>query len=167
MSVHSHRADSPRVVRIALVTLSDTRTEATDGAGKAARALVAEAGHTLVDYRILPDDPGVVAAHVRALAAEDRVDIVVTAGGTGITARDTTYEALVGLFDKQLPGFGELFRSLSYAELGPAAMLSRALAGTIGKTLLFCCPGSEGAVRLALGKLVLPEAGHLVREARR
>ena len=167
MSVHSHRADSPRVVRIAIVTLSDTRTEATDAAGKAARALVVEAGHTLVDYRVLPDEAEKIRAHVRSLAEDDRADIVVTTGGTGITARDTTYEALVGLFDKQLPGFGELFRSLSYAELGPASMLSRALAGTVGKSLLFCCPGSEGAVSLALTKLILPEAGHLVREARR
>lgn len=167
MGVHSHRSDSPRVVRIAFVTVSDTRTETTDGAGRAACALVAAAGHTLVDYRIVRDDAEAIAAHVRALARDDRADLIVTAGGTGITARDTTYEALVGLVDKQLPGFGELFRSLSYAELGPAAMLSRALAGTIGKTLLFCCPGSESAVCLALEKLVLPEAGHLVREARR
>jgi molybdenum cofactor biosynthesis protein B len=163
MSVQSHHADAPRVVRIALVTISDTRTEETDAAGQAAKALVAAAGHTLASYRIVRDEPTEVAAYVRSLDA----DLIVTCGGTGITARDSTFEALASSMGKQLPGFGELFRALSYAEIGAAAMLSRAVAGTIGGALVFCCPGSTGAITLALGKLILPEAGHLVREARR
>jgi molybdenum cofactor biosynthesis protein B len=152
-------------VRVALLTISDSRTEETDTAGRAARALVAEAGHALVDYAIVRDEPELVQAYVRAL--EGRADLLVTAGGTGITARDRTFEAITGLVDRELPGFGELFRSLSFAEIGAAAMLSRAVAGTVGKMVLFCCPGSEGAVRLALTRLILPEAGHLVREVQR
>jgi molybdenum cofactor biosynthesis protein B len=165
MSVHSHRADAPRAVRFALVTISDTRTEADDKAGAAAKMLVSAGGHTIIDQRILPDEPDAVAAHVRSIASD--VDIVVTMGGTGITARDRTFEALSALFTRTLPGFGEIFRALSYADIGAAAMLSRATAGTIGRAIVFACPGSTGAVTLALEKLILPEAGHVVREATR
>jgi len=165
MSVQSHREDAPRSVRIALVTISDSRTPDTDTAGQAGKALIAAAGHALGDYRIVRDEPEEVRALVQSLVRDH--DVVVTCGGTGITARDSTFEALSALMSKQLPGFGELFRALSYAEIGAAAMLSRAVGGLVGNTVVFCCPGSTAAVSLALGKLVLPEAGHLVREARR
>ncbi len=167
MSVEEHRAASPRRLRVALVTISDTRTEANDATGRAARALVEEAGHAVADQQILRDEPADVAAHVRGLCARGDVDAVVTAGGTGLSARDRTYEAISALLDKELVGFGELFRMLSFAEIGSAAMLSRAVAGLHRGVPIFCCPGSVAAARLALERLILPELGHVVREAGR
>jgi molybdenum cofactor biosynthesis protein B len=169
MSVEEHRAVSPRRVRVALVTVSDTRTEDNDTAGRAARALVEQASHEVASYRILRDEPDAVAAHVRALCETGGSDVeaVVTCGGTGLSARDRTFEALHGLFEREIPGFGELFRMLSFAQIGAAAMLSRASAGLYRGVPIFACPGSEAAVRLALERLILPELGHIVREARR
>jgi molybdenum cofactor biosynthesis protein B len=165
MSVGEHRSSAPASVRVALVTVSDTRTEDTDTAGRAARAMITAAGHELVDYRILRDEPTQVRAHVDELCG--RVDAIVTAGGTGISARDRTFEALSAMIERALPGFGELFRVLSFEQIGAAAMLSRATAGLYRGIAIFACPGSEAAVTLALDKLILPELGHVVREARR
>ena len=148
-----------------VLTISDTRTPATDTSGDAIVTALTGAGHTVARREIVRDDPAAVRELVRAAAAD--VALIVTTGGTGITSRDSTYEALVTLFDKQLDGFGELFRLLSYEEIGSAAMLSRACAGTIGQTALFALPGSERAVRLAMTKLILPEIGHVVRELQR
>jgi len=129
-----------------------------------AQALTA-AGHDVVGRRIVRDDPEAVRDVVRAAASN--VPLIVTTGGTGITSRDSTYEAIVTLLDKRLDGFGELFRMLSYDDVGSAAMLSRACAGTIGSTAIFALPGSERAVKLAMEKLILPEIGHVVRELNR
>jgi molybdenum cofactor biosynthesis protein B len=167
MSVGEHKQDAPRAVRVFLVTVSDTRTEETDTAGQAAKALVAAAGHVLAGYQIVNDEPAEVAALVRRIAAEGLADAVVTSGGTGVSTRDSTYEAIAGLLDKRLDGFGELFRMLSYQEIGAAAMLSRAVGGLHGKVAVFATPGSKAAVRLALEKLILPELSHIAREARR
>jgi molybdenum cofactor biosynthesis protein B len=148
-----------------VLTISDTRTEASDTSGNAIVEALKTAGHELGGRRILPDDPGIVREAVMSQAAG--VDVIITTGGTGITARDSTYEAIAGVLDKRLDGFGELFRMLSYAEIGSAAMLTRACAGAIGRTAVFSLPGSEHAVRLAMSKLIIPEIGHVVRELRR
>ena len=164
-AVTSHRADAPSAVRVFVLTISDTRTEATDTSGDAIVSALADAGHTVTGRKILRDDPGPVAEAVRRATVS--ADVVITTGGTGITSRDSTYEAITKLLDKRLDGFGELFRMLSFQEIGSAAMMSRACAGTIRRTAVFSLPGSEKAVRLAMAKLILPELGHVVRELRR
>ena len=161
----AHRADAPASVRVFVLTISDTRTEANDTGGAAIVEALRNAGHTITGRKILKDDPEPVAAAVRAATVS--ADVVITTGGTGLTSRDSTYEALAKLFEKRLDGFGELFRMLSYEQVGAAAMLSRACAGTIRKTMVFALPGSEKAVRLAMEKLILPELGHVVRELKR
>jgi molybdopterin adenylyltransferase len=162
---HAHLKDAPASVRCAVVTISDTRTEATDTSGAAIVELLTAAGHEVARRRLVKDDPAAVRDAVRS--GGTAADVIITTGGTGITARDSTYEAITALLDKRLDGFGELFRMLSYAEIGAAAMLSRATAGSIGTTAVFSLPGSEHAVRLAMTKLILPEIGHVVRELRR
>jgi molybdenum cofactor biosynthesis protein B len=167
MPADEHRARAPRTVRVFVLTVSDTRTEATDTSGQAARELCAAAGHEVAGYRILRDEPAEVRALVQELCARGAVDAILVNGGTGLSRRDSTYEALVGLLDKRLDGFGELFRALSFREIGPAAMLSRATAGVCGGVVVFATPGSTPAVRLALEQLILPELGHVVAEVRR
>jgi molybdenum cofactor biosynthesis protein B len=164
-AVTSHRATAPGQVRCFVLTISDTRTEADDTSGAAIVEALTAAGHVITGRKILRDDPGPVAEAIRRATVS--ADVVITTGGTGITSRDSTYEAISGLLDKQLDGFGELFRMLSYEEIGAAAMLSRACAGTIRKTAVFSLPGSEKAVRLALTRLLIPELGHIVRELKR
>ncbi len=122
------------------------------------------AGHKVSGSRIVSDDPVLVAATVRSHIVEGVAQVAIITGGTGLTARDSSYEAIAGLLDKRLDGFGELFRMLSYQDIGPAAMLSRAVAGTAGRTAIFLLPGSEKAVRLALEKLIIPELGHIVQQ---
>src|SRR4051794_30249928 len=129
MGVDDHKQKAPRSVRVFVVTVSDTRTEATDTSGQAAKERILAAGHTVAGYRVLKDEPSEVAALIRQIAQEQLADAVVTSGGTGVSRRDSTYEAVAGLLDKRLDGFGELFRMLSYAEIGSAAMLSRAVGG--------------------------------------
>jgi molybdenum cofactor biosynthesis protein B len=162
-----HKATAPRHVACAVLTISDTRTEATDTGGRAIVSLLTGAGHRIAARAIVRDEPAAVRAFVEQHVADDKVDVVITTGGTGISSRDRTYEALRGLLDVAIDGFGELFRMLSYQDIGPAAMLSRACAGLAKRTVLIMLPGSEAAVRLAMTKLVLPELGHLVREASR
>jgi molybdenum cofactor biosynthesis protein B len=161
----AHRKDAPTSVRCFVLTISDTRTEATDTSGNAIVELLKTAGQEIVGRGIVRDDPGTVRIAVQA--QEGAADVIITTGGTGITARDSTYEAISSLLDKRLDGFGELFRMLSYSEIGSAAMLSRACAGAMGRTAVFSLPGSEHAVRLAVSKLIVPEIGHVVRELRR
>ena len=148
-----------------MLTISDTRTAETDASGDAIAQALTSAGHDVAGRRIVRDDPATVREIVRAESRN--VPAIVTTGGTGITARDSTYEAISALLDKRLDGFGELFRMLSYEQIGSAAMLSRACAGSIGTTAIFALPGSEQAVRLAMDKLILPEIGHVVRELHR
>ena len=150
-----------------VITVSDTRTSNTDTSGGAIADLLTAAGHIVHGRSLLKDEPADVAALVRQLVATGDVDVVITTGGTGITSRDSTFEAVDGLLEKRLPGFGELFRMLSYHEIGATAMLSRATAGLAGRAIVIALPGSEAAVRLAMGKLVIPELAHLVHEARR
>jgi molybdenum cofactor biosynthesis protein B len=164
MSVSDHRATSPASVPCFVLSVSDSRTLATETSGRAIAELLEGAGHVVVDRTLVRDEPADVARVVRDAIAAGRVRVVITTGGTGITTRDSTYEALTALFDKRLDGFGELFRMLSFEEIGAAAMLSRATAGIAGRCAIFLLPGSEHAVRLAMTRLILPELGHLARE---
>lgn len=162
---HEQRAQAEvaQAIRCAIVTISDTRTPESDTSGAATRTALIARGHEIVHYSILKDEPAQIVALVRELE-QSGCQVILTNGGTGITRRDSTFEAVDALLDKRLPGFGELFRMLSYADIGPAAMLSRATGGTFGRTLVFCMPGSTGAVQLALEKLIIPELPHLVWE---
>ena len=167
MSHLEHRQTAPRVTRCHVITISDTRTEETDTGGRTVVELLTGDGHEVLGKSIVPDDPVRVRQAVAAQLANADVQVVVTTGGTGISSRDQTYEAISGLLDKRIDGFGELFRALSYQEVGTAAMLSRALAGTARGKVVISIPGSVNAIRLAVTKLILPELGHLVREASR
>jgi len=167
MSATDHRQHSPASVSVHVITVSDTRTIATDTSGGLIVELLEGAGHHVTGRTVVRDEPDEVRARVATLTSEAQVDVVVTTGGTGITSRDSTFDAVDGLLTKRLPGFGELFRALSYQQIGAAAMLSRATAGLVDRTVVIVLPGSQHAVRLALEELVLPEIGHLVREARR
>ncbi len=162
-----HKQQGPRHVRCFVLTVSDTRTEATDTGGKAVAELLTAAGHVLAGRTIVKDDADMVREVVERQLADTTVDVVITTGGTGITSRDSTYEAVDALLDKRLDGFGELFRTLSYEQIGAAAMMSRATAGLARGTILIALPGSESAVRLAMDKLVVPELTHLVQQARK
>ena len=156
---------APHRVRVFVLTVSDTRTDATDTAGAAIIEALKNAGHVGTGKAIEKDEPARVAELVRQQAVIGDVDAIITTGGTGLTSRDSTFEAIDGLLTKRLPGFGELFRMLSYQDIGSAAMMSRACAGTIGKVVVIALPGSEKAVRLAMDKLVIPELAHLVQQA--
>jgi molybdenum cofactor biosynthesis protein B len=167
MGVADHKKHAPRSVRVFVVTISDSRTEESDTSGRAAQKAIEAAGHQVAGYRLLKDEPAEVTHLLRRIADERTADVIVTSGGTGISTRDSTFEAVSALLDKKLDGFGELFRMLSYEEIGSAAMLSRAVAGLHNGVAIFCTPGSTAAVQLALDKLILPELGHLVFEAHR
>ena len=150
-----------------MLTISDTRTPETDTGGALIRSLLEGAGHQVVGAAIVRDEPAEVARVVREACASDGVQVVILTGGTGITSRDSTFEAVEALLDKRLPGFGELFRMLSYQEIGGAAMLSRAQMGICQRRIVASLPGSPNACRLALEKLLIPELPHLVREVSR
>ena len=164
MGVEDHRS-ALAGVRCAVLTISDTRALETDVSGRAIVELLEEARHVVAKRQILRDDPKDV--HDAVLAQIGGVDAVITTGGTGITSRDSTYEVVAGLMQKRLDGFGELFRMLSFEQIGPAAMMSRACAGMAAGNILVSLPGSEAAVRLAMERLVIPELGHLVEQAGR
>ena len=166
-SVEKHREASPERVRIAVLTISDTRTPESDTGGNAIVELVREAGHEVLRREIVEDDAPRIEVVLQEFLADASVDAVITTGGTGISARDTTYEVVSRLIDKKLDGFGELFRMLSYEEIGAAAILSRAVAGASGSTFVACLPGSTNAVRLAMEKLLVPEIPHVVFELRK
>ena len=166
-SVEQHRSEGPAAVRCAVVTVSDTRTLATDTGGQTVVDRLTAAGHVVVERHILPDEPERMRPLLNEFRQRADVDAVLLTGGTGIASRDQTYETVAGLLTKPLPGYGELFRLLSYGEIGAAAMLSRAVGGLLGRVVVLTMPGSTAAVCLAMDKLILPELGHLVREARR
>jgi molybdenum cofactor biosynthesis protein B len=162
-----HKSYAPASVACYVLTVSDTRTLDTDSGGRTIRELLEGAGHSVVGHAIVRDDPAQVTATVRQQLADGHARIIVTTGGTGITSRDGTFEAIDGLLEKRLDGFGELFRMLSFQEIGSAAMMSRATAGTAGRTAIFVLPGSPDAVRLAMTRLILPELGHVVQQLNR
>ena len=164
MSQAEHKAQAPQRVRCYIVTVSDTRTPQTDKSGQAIADLLVAAGHDVAGRTIVKDDPSEVSATVQARLAEAHVQAVITTGGTGVTSRDSTYEAIAALIEKRLDGFGELFRMLSYQDIGSAAMMSRAVAGTIRGKFVVALPGSEAAVRLAMNKLLIPELPHIAQQ---
>ncbi len=166
-SVHKHRDAAPEKVRIATLTISDTRTPQTDTAGDTIEELVRAAGHDVVERGIVEDEAASIRMKLVDLLARSDIDAVITTGGTGISARDTTYEVVDRLLEKRLDGFGEIFRMLSYEEIGAAAFLSRAVAGAVGTKFVACLPGSRNAVRLAVEKLLVPEISHVVFELRK
>jgi molybdenum cofactor biosynthesis protein B len=161
-AVEEHRAHGPRAVACVVCTISDSKTPETDTSGRLLREGLTAAGHDVVAYRIVRDEPAEIRAVLDAACADPGVQAVFFTGGTGIAARDQTYEAIDALLEKRLPGFGELFRMLSYQEVGAAAMLSRAQAGVRQRRAIFSLPGSPAACRLALERLIVPELPHLV-----
>ena len=162
-----HKASAPLSVGCFVLTISDSKTPETDTSGALIRDLLAKAGHTVVGHAIVKDEPTQVTARIREGCADPKTQAFILTGGTGVTSRDATFEAVEALLDKRLTGFGELFRMLSYAEISAAAMLSRAQAGVVKGRALFSLPGSPDACRLALEKLILPELGHLLGEIKR
>jgi len=164
---HRSKADEHPPARVAVLTISDTRTPDTDKSGALIMEKLRAAGHTVADYAILKDDPDEIRRRVLSLCESGSVDVILTNGGTGIAPRDGTFEAISGLLEKELPGFGELFRMLSWNEVGAASMLSRAVAGLRGRTLIFAMPGSSNAVTVAMDRLIVPELAHLVWEMNR
>jgi len=163
---HAHH-EARVTARVAILTVSDTRTPESDVSGTTARTLLEDAGHRVVDYRILPDEPAEVRDVVGRWLETAEIDVVFVSGGTGISGRDRTYEAVSGLLEKRLDGFGEIFRRLSFEEIGSAAMLSRAVAGIAGGKVVFSVPGATAAVELALERLIVPELAHLISELRK
>jgi len=165
MAHREHKAEAKKAVSCVVVTCSDTRDESTDESGKLIQELLRSAGHSIDGYRVLKDEPAQIAAFVREQLG--RAGAVIVNGGTGISPRDSTFEAIDAMLEKRLPGFGELFRMLSYQEIGAPAMLSRATCGVVKGTVVFSLPGSKNAVGLAMNKLILPELAHLAHQARK
>ncbi|GGB27405.1 molybdenum cofactor biosynthesis protein [Virgibacillus dakarensis] len=148
-----------------IITISDTRTKETDKSGRLMTELLKQAGHQVQSAEIVPDETSAIENKVKAGAENPNVDVILTNGGTGISFRDVTIETIKDMLDKEMTGFGEIFRMLSYQEdIGSAAILSRAIAGVINRTAIFATPGSTGAVKLAMNKLILPELSHVVHE---
>ena len=164
-SAHQHRRAAPARVPTAVVTVSDTRSLETDTAGARVVELLEKGGHPVVGRSIVRDEPGEISAALREFVARDDVRAVIFTGGTGVAPRDVTPDTVGPLLDRVIPGFGELFRLLSYQEIGSAALLSRALAGLASGRVVFVLPGSQGAVALAMERLLLPELAHLAGEA--
>lgn len=162
MPAKGHQRHKVESVACGVLTVSDTRTVETDRSGQLIQELLLAAGHTIHSYALVKDEPDEMRGKLAALGDDDTCQAVILSGGTGIAPRDITYETIVPLLDKRLEGFGELFRAMSFQDVGPAAMLSRALAGVMGRTAVFAIPGSPGAVRLATESLILPEIGHIV-----
>lgn len=165
MSTIEHKKEAPDKVRCKVITVSDTRTKETDKSGQTMIQLLEVAGHIIVDYTIVKDEREPIRDAVLQGCETANIDVILTNGGTGIAKRDVTIETVQELFTKEISGFGELFRMLSYQEdIGSAAILSRAIAGVVQNKAVFSTPGSTGAVKLAMNRLILPEIGHVVRE---
>lgn len=164
-SVDEHRSEAPKHVSCMIVTVSDTRTKDNDESGKLMSQLLETNGYHVVKYVIVKDEYDGIRQLLQEAASDPDVNAILLTGGTGIAPRDTTYEAVSSMLNKHLPGFGEIFRYLSFTEdIGAAAILSRAIAGTIGNLAVFSMPGSKGAVKLAMEKIIIPELGHVMRE---
>lgn len=168
MSVHEHKKEAPKSVRVKVVTVSDTRDESTDKSGQLVKSLLTENGHVIADYCIVKDEAAPITEALLTGCNDENIDVVIFNGGTGVCKRDVTIETIEAHYDKHLVGFGEIFRMLSYTEdIGSAAILSRASAGVVNDTAVFSTPGSSGAVKLAMNKLIIPELGHVIRELRK
>lgn len=165
MGYEEHMKQARANLPCAVLTISDTRTKDNDGSGEIIIRGLEANGHRVIEYAILPDSMTGIREAVSGLLNREEVKVIIVNGGTGITRRDVTVEAVEPLLDKRLDGFGELFRFLSYQEIGPAAIMSRAMGGLAGGRIVLCLPGSTGAVRLAMERIVLPQIGHMVLEA--
>jgi molybdenum cofactor biosynthesis protein B len=166
-AVHEHRQAAREKLAIAVITVSDTRTIETDTSGALIVALAEESGHRIAARHLTRDEPAEMTDLIGRLRGDAEIDAILVTGGTGISPRDQTFETVSALLTKPLPGFGELFRMLSYAEIGPACLLSRAVGGLIGPKVILVMPGSRAAVELAMRKIILPELPHIVREAQK
>jgi len=166
-AVNEHRSAALSSLNLAVLTVSDSRTVETDTSGALILELAEGAEHRVLERAIVPDEPDRMTPLLRRYAENPEIHAILVTGGTGISARDQTFETVSALLTKPLPGYGELFRMLSYAEIGPACLLSRALGGLIGKVAILVMPGSKAAVQLAMTKIILPELPHIVREARK
>ncbi|MFP7299501.1 molybdenum cofactor biosynthesis protein B [Neobacillus niacini] len=168
MSIAEHKQIAPKIVNCKVITVSDTRNKDTDKSGRVMMEMLTEAGHAIVDYVIVKDEAEPIKEAIVNGCEREDIDVILTNGGTGIAKRDVTIETVQGLLEKEIVGFGELFRMLSYQEdIGSAAILSRAIAGVVKDKAVFSTPGSTGAVKLAMNKLILPEIGHVVREIKK
>ena len=163
MGTAEHKKDAPKKVSIAILTLSTTRTIKEDASGRWIKEMAAEIGHDVVYHRVIPDDAATIKMTVREITENLEPQILLMNGGTGITPQDVTIEAVSPMFTKTLSAFGPLFSQLSMQEIGSAAIMSRAAAGLIGSTVVFCMPGSLNACKLACTRLIFPELGHLVK----
>ena len=167
MMTQEHRRDQEANAVVALMITSDTRTPETDETGKRAVELLEGAGHSIAAYVIVKNDVGQISETLEGFLAEERIQVIITSGGTGIGEKDKTVDSVSGKFEKRIEGFGELFRRLSFDEIGVASMMSRATAGIAGGKLVFCLPGSKGAMETALKKMILPAIGHMLWELSR
>lgn len=163
-TVHEHKAHAPRSVGCMIITCSDTRMADTDSSGQLIQKLLKNQGHTVVEYHLVKDDPAQIQLWIARAMTNEAVHALIINGGTGVSRRDSTFEAVDAMLEKRLPGFGEIFRLLTYQEMGSSAIMSRATAGIIKGRCVFSIPGSEHAVKMAMDKLILPELGHLVQQ---
>ncbi|MDP2728935.1 MAG: MogA/MoaB family molybdenum cofactor biosynthesis protein [Dehalococcoidales bacterium] len=165
MGYQEHRQRAPRSLVCAVITISDSRTEETDESGKFLKQKLSENGHQVTAYAILKNDALAIRRTLFELLGQEELQVIITSGGTGLSYRDLTVETVSPILEKKLDGFGELFRHLSYQEIGTAGIMSRAIAGVAGRKVVICLPGSLGAAKTAMDKIILPEVGHMVREA--
>jgi len=167
MSYQEHKKEAPQSVNCAVLTISDSRTEQSDESGKLLKQKLSDSGHRVIAYAILKNDSESVKQKISELLGQEEVQVIITCGGTGVGHRDITVETVSSILEKKLDGFGELFRFLTYGEIGTGSIMSRAIAGMAGGKVILCLPGSPEAINLAMEKIILPELGHLVREATR
>jgi molybdenum cofactor biosynthesis protein B len=167
MSYKEHKDQSPKTVTCAVLTISDSRTEDTDESGRLIKQRLSQNGHRIIAYAILKNDAIAIRKKMEELLGQDELQVIITSGGTGVSHRDVTVETVSPILEKKLDGFGELFRSMSYQEIGTASIMSRAIAGVAGDKIIICIPGSLGAAELSIDKIILPEIGHMIREATR
>jgi molybdenum cofactor biosynthesis protein B len=161
---HEHKEQAPRQAGCVVITCSDTRTPESDTSGYRIMHMLKDAGHTVVSYQLIKDEPSKIKSAIKKAVANKKVQAIIINGGTGIAKRDSTFEAVDGMLEKRLDGFGEIFRALTYQEIGSPAIMTRATAGTYKGRIIFSTPGSENAVRLAMEKLILPELGHILQQ---
>ena len=167
MSYQEHKEKAPQKVSCAVLTISDTRTEQDDESGKLITEKLSQNGHRVMFYSVLKNEADSIKRKIYELLRQEELQVIITSGGTGVSHRDITVDTISPILEKKLDGFGELFRFLSYQEIGTASILSRAIAGAAGGKVILCLPGSLGAANLAMDKIILPEIGHMVREATR
>jgi molybdenum cofactor biosynthesis protein B len=163
-AAHEHKAHAPRQAGCVVITCSDTRTPESDTSGYRIMHMLKDAGHAVLSYQLVKDEPSKIKSAIKKAVKNKKVQAIIVNGGTGIAKRDSTFEAIEDLLEKKLDGFGEVFRALTYQEIGSPAIMTRATAGTYKGRIIFSTPGSENAVRLAMEKLILPELGHILQQ---